>query len=192
MSKFMLAFVIAVTLVAATATGWAAAAADAPRASALGAPGGVAFKALPAASRLSGLGDGDEDRGVYCGEQAEGGDAKLHPAGEKLAQYFEVDYEKIMGHFCGGLGFGEIALGYKIAEAAGVDPEEVFAAREDGLGWGLIKKEFGLKDKPWGQVKDKPNKGDDHSGNSDHGNGDKGNNKGGNGKNNGKGNPHKP
>lgn len=143
----------------------------------LGAPAGGMDKGSPSVKPLNR--DDDEERGIYC-NQDHGKDAKKHPAGERLAERFEVAYAEVMKRFCGGLGFGEIALGYKIAEAAGVDADEVFARRSDGMSWGQIKKDYDLKGKPPDKIKDQPKKQDDNK----PGNGNNKNNKNKNNKNN--------
>ncbi len=145
----------------------------------LGAPAGGMDQGSPPAKPLNRNADDDEERGIYC-NQNNGEDAKKHPAGERLADRFEVAYAEVMKRFCGGLGFGEIALGYKIAEAAGVDADGVFAKRSDGLGWGQIKKDYDLKGKPPAKIKDQPKKQDDNK----PGNGNNKNNKNKNNKNN--------
>ncbi len=89
--------------------------------------------------------------GLYC----DGSSEAQHPVGLKLAEQFGSDYATIMGWFCQGYGFGEIALAYQISQVAGVSVEEVFEKRASGMGWGQIMQEYGLigKDKP------KPEKG---------------------------------
>jgi hypothetical protein len=99
----------------------------------------------------------DANDGAYC----RGDMDKNHPAGEKLASeffeagYFDEDatvagiYDEIMDRFCNGhYGFGEIALGYRIAAAAGVLADEVFELRAGGMGWGEILQEYGLEKPP--------------------------------------------
>jgi len=105
----------------------------------------------------------------------------------------------VMGYFCQGYGFGEIALAYQLSQQAGVPVGEVFAQRGSGQGWGQVMKSYGLHGKSGktggqgngqggnnGQGNGKGNgKGNSDGGPGNHGNG-KGN--GGNGKGNGNGN----
>jgi hypothetical protein len=75
-----------------------------------------------------------------------------HPVGEKLTnkylgggEDFAIKYTEIMTLFCEGkFGFGEIDKGLSIALAAGVDASDVFALRDTGLGWGVIRKQYNL------------------------------------------------
>lgn len=100
--------------------------------------------------------ENEANDGAYC----RGDKTIKHPVGEKLAgeffgaddpAAFEAGYTEIMGWFCGSAegsvryGFGEIRLGYQIAAAAGLTPEEIFALRAEGKGWGNILKDLGLK-----------------------------------------------
>lgn len=115
----------------------------------------------------------DPNDGAYC----LGDRDKKHPVGEKLANefleagYFDeaatVDgiYDEIMERFCEGhYGFGEIALGYRIAAAAGVAAEDVFALRAGGMGWGEILDEYGLEKPPKPPKPAKPPKIDNGNG----------------------------
>lgn len=74
--------------------------------------------------------------GVHC----DGTGEKEHPAGRKIADSYGVEYDEIMGWFCGGNGFGEIKLAYDIAAFDGEveDVSEIFEQRESGMGWGQI------------------------------------------------------
>jgi hypothetical protein len=114
--------------------------------------------------------DGDENegkqpnQGAYCNGSAE----TNHPAGEKLAEVYDVTYEEVMDWFCQGYGFGEIALAYKISQFGGVSVDVVFEQRASGLGWGQIMQEYNMigkgklekpgkpEDKPKGKPADKP------------------------------------
>jgi len=78
--------------------------------------------------------------GEFCNEFAE----TNHPEGDKLAAEFNVSYTEIIGWFCQGYGFGEIALAYQISAQAGVTAENVFDMRENGMNWGKIKRYYGL------------------------------------------------
>jgi hypothetical protein len=74
-----------------------------------------------------------------------------HPVALALAEEFEVDYSVIADWHCSGKGFGEIARALLIAEkfegeeGETVTADELLAMRDDGQGWGQIKKEFGVK-----------------------------------------------
>jgi hypothetical protein len=51
-----------------------------------------------------------------------------------------VTYEEIMGWFCQGFGFGEIDLAYGLSQETSIPVAEIFALRQQGLGWGEIKR----------------------------------------------------
>jgi hypothetical protein len=82
-----------------------------------------------------------------------------HPVALALANEFAYAYDDdadsaysvIADWHCSGKGFGEIARALLIAEkfkgeeGETVTPEEVMAMRDEGMGWGQIKKEFGVK-----------------------------------------------
>ncbi|HSF81326.1 MAG TPA: DUF5666 domain-containing protein [Anaerolineales bacterium] len=65
-----------------------------------------------------------------------------HPKGQKLAEEHGVPYAEIMGWFCQRFGFGEIDLGYTLAETymdQGITAAQLFEMRRAGQGWGQIK-----------------------------------------------------
>jgi hypothetical protein len=130
----------------------------------LGSSGSATDKTLLPTRHLNGKAGDDEERGTFC-DGEEGKTTRNHPTGENLALRFDVTYAEIMKRFCGGRGFGEIALGYKIADVAGVAAEEVFAKRDEGLGWGQIKKEYDLKGRLPAKIKGPPKQVDDDQGN---------------------------
>jgi hypothetical protein len=68
-----------------------------------------------------------------------------HPQGTRLAERYDVPYDEIMEWFCNGFGFGEVNRAYSLSQKKSMSVEEVFALREDGLGWGQIKKQLGVK-----------------------------------------------
>jgi hypothetical protein len=117
------------------------------------------------------------------------------PVAQRLATAFNVSYNEIIGWFCQGFGFGEIARAYLLADATGVPAANYFAMRQSGMGWGEIVKQTGVhpSDLAPGQVIRRGNgNGNDENGNGNgngHGNGHgNGNGNNGNGKGNGKGN----
>lgn len=148
--------------------------------------------------------------GIHCG--GGGGTAPgNHPAGDKLAGAYGVDYTEIMDWFCKGYGFGEINLAYLLSKQSGVPVLDIFNLRGGGMGWGNIMKQYGLIGK--GSLKPKnannpnsgttlnptpmPNlqpagsgngngRGNGNGGNGNSGNGNGGGNGGGNGKGKGK------
>jgi hypothetical protein len=71
--------------------------------------------------------------------------AAPHPKGTRLAERYDVSYDEIMGWFCDGFGFGEVNRAYSLSLKKDMPVEEIFALREDGLGWGQIKKQLGVK-----------------------------------------------
>jgi hypothetical protein len=68
-----------------------------------------------------------------------------HPVGLAISQFFSVTYTQVMSMHQSGLGFGEIARVYMLAQSSGKTPAEVLAMRESGMGWGQIMKELGFK-----------------------------------------------
>jgi len=129
-----------------------------------GASGGETDKTLLSTKYLDGKADDDEERGIFCYSK-EGKNARHHPSGDNLARRFDVPYTEIMKRFCRWRSFGEIALGYKVAEMAGVTPEEVFVKRDAGLGWGQIKQEYDLKGKLPAGIEAPPGQSNDNQGN---------------------------
>jgi len=69
-----------------------------------------------------------------------------HPVGMAIALYFNIPYTQVMALHDEGLGFGEIARAYLTAAASGgrLTPEQVLEMRQDGMGWGQFKKEYGI------------------------------------------------
>lgn len=63
---------------------------------------------------------------------------------KKLAIRYGVSEEEIAYWFCQGYGFGEIAIAYEISLRTDYTVEELFAMREEGLGWGEILIKVGL------------------------------------------------
>ena len=82
-----------------------------------------------------------------------------HPVALALAVFFDVFYDEVMGWHEDGLGFGNIAKAYFLAdelEDEGVTVEDVLGDKLSGVGWGQIMKALGLspssRDKNLGQV----------------------------------------
>jgi hypothetical protein len=71
--------------------------------------------------------------------------AAPHPKGTQLAERYDVPYDEIMDWFCNGFGFGEVNRAYSLSLTKDMPVEDIFAMREDGLGWGQIKKQLGVK-----------------------------------------------
>jgi hypothetical protein len=69
-----------------------------------------------------------------------------HPVGIFIAVYFHIPYTQVMQLHDEGLGFGEIARIYLTALVSGgaLTPEQILAMRQDGVGWGQIKKDYGI------------------------------------------------
>lgn len=83
----------------------------------------------------------DLTRGFFCDTDGEA----RHPAGTRLARMFDVTYDEVMTAFCEeGYGFGEIMIAYLLARAAEGDVADIFALRQQGLGWGRIIQETGV------------------------------------------------
>lgn len=108
----------------------------------------------------------DKETSDYCtGQQTQ-----PHPVASKLADKYGVTVDWIMGHFCNGVGMGQIMLALRTAKITGGDPEALLAQRAEGKGWGEIWKDAKLigseksihtppgwlmKDKAKGKDKDK-------------------------------------
>lgn len=75
------------------------------------------------------------------------GSGNTQPVAARLADAFGVSYDEIMGWFCKGFGFGEIARAYFLAEKTGTSVEAIFAMRTAGQGWGQIVKQLGVDPK---------------------------------------------
>ncbi len=115
------------------------------------------------------------------------------PVAQRLADDFGVSYDEIIGWFCQGFGFGEIARAYLLADSSGLPASTYFEERQAGLGWGEIVKEAGARPSslaPGQVIRPQHNAADGQPGNSGnnsnngHSNSD-GNNGNGNDKNNG-------
>lgn len=70
----------------------------------------------------------------------------VHPVASRLAASLGVAYSEIWGWHCAGNGFGEIARAYLISREPGVNVTvaQIFAMRDEGMGWGKILKALGL------------------------------------------------
>jgi len=82
-----------------------------------------------------------------------------HPVALALAVFFDVFYDEVMGWHEDGIGFGNIAKAYFLAdelEGEGVAVEDVLGDKLSGVGWGQIMKSLGLspssRDKNLGKV----------------------------------------
>jgi hypothetical protein len=69
-----------------------------------------------------------------------------HPVGIVISMYFNIPYTQVMALHAEGFGFGEIARAYLTAQAAdgALTPEQVLNMRLAGVGWGQIKKDYGV------------------------------------------------
>lgn len=77
--------------------------------------------------------------GYYC-QQSE----NTHPMGSRLAERFGVEYTTLQTWFCGGSGWGEIALALQTSRLTSGDPETLLTERQNGSGWGQIWQVMGL------------------------------------------------
>jgi hypothetical protein len=69
-----------------------------------------------------------------------------HPVGSMIAFFFNIPYTQVMELHDEGFGFGEIARVYLTAMVSGgaLTPEDILAMRQEGVGWGEIKKDYGI------------------------------------------------
>ena len=69
-----------------------------------------------------------------------------HPVGNAIALFFNIPYTQVMALHDEGFGFGTIARAYLTALASGgvLTPTQLLEMRQEGVGWGQIKKEFGV------------------------------------------------
>jgi hypothetical protein len=69
-----------------------------------------------------------------------------HPVGIAIARYFNISYTQVMSWHAQGFGFGAIARAYLTALASNgaLTPEQVLAQRQAGVGWGQIKRDYGV------------------------------------------------
>jgi hypothetical protein len=82
---------------------------------------------------------GGEERNAFCGQTE-----RRHRAAERLAEEIGVDYTQVMASFCGGRGFGQILIAYRIAQASGQSAESIWVLRDSGQGWGQIIRDLDL------------------------------------------------
>jgi hypothetical protein len=70
-----------------------------------------------------------------------------HPVALAISKFFSVSvtYTQVMSMHQSGLGFGEIARAYMMAQSSGKTVDELLAMRESGMGWGQIMKELSFK-----------------------------------------------
>lgn len=69
-----------------------------------------------------------------------------HPVGSAIAVYFNIPYTQVMALHDEGFGFGTIARAYLTAFASGgaLTVEQALEAHQAGVGWGQIKKDYGV------------------------------------------------
>lgn len=73
------------------------------------------------------------------------GSGNTQPVALRLANYFKVPYNEIMGWHCQGYGFGEIAKAYLLAQNnSKLTVTAIFGLRKSGQGWGQIIKQSGV------------------------------------------------
>lgn len=60
--------------------------------------------------------------------------------GQRIADEFEVDVKLVMSMRCDGYGFGEIVIALTLANGDKATLKEIRAMREEGTGWGRLKK----------------------------------------------------
>ena len=81
-------------------------------------------------------------------EAATCGGNNAHPVATRLAEAFEVEYDEIMAWHCQGMGFGNIAKAYKMAELlkgkGGLTAADYLNMKLSGKGWGQIMKDAGV------------------------------------------------
>ena len=85
----------------------------------------------------------EKEQGV-CDPETE----QIQPEAARLAERYGVTYQEIMTWFCLNYGFGEIDLAYSISLETGIPVTEIFAMRESGTSWGLIKQTLVPNEKP--------------------------------------------
>jgi len=67
-----------------------------------------------------------------------------HPVAAAIASFFGLDYSVVEAWHDEGLGYGEIARAYFLAELSGESVAEVMALYERGMGWGEVAKALDL------------------------------------------------
>jgi len=78
--------------------------------------------------------------------------ASGHPVAGRIAQQYGVSEEEILNWFCQNMGFGEFEMAYAIAKKNGAPVTDIFAQRQNGQGWGNIKKDNGVRGNPKNEV----------------------------------------
>jgi hypothetical protein len=62
-----------------------------------------------------------------------------HPAVERIADEFGVDYTQVIALFCdGGHGIGEILIAYRLAQVSGQSVDAILDLKDNGHGWGNV------------------------------------------------------
>jgi hypothetical protein len=61
-----------------------------------------------------------------------------------IADFFDLDVAQVQTWHDQGLGYGEIARAYFLAQLSGKSVEYVMILYQGGLGWGEVAKELGL------------------------------------------------
>jgi hypothetical protein len=69
-----------------------------------------------------------------------------HPVGIVIARYFNISYTQVMSWHAQGFGFGAMARACLTANASNgaLTPEQVLTQRQAGVGWGQIKRDYGV------------------------------------------------
>lgn len=88
----------------------------------------------PLASKIVRLDDASQNTPAVC----TGVDPQ--PKGQVLAEKYGLPYADIMDWFCQGFGFGEIDLAYGLSHDTTTPVTDIFALRQQGLGWGEIER----------------------------------------------------
>jgi hypothetical protein len=69
---------------------------------------------------------------------------EIHPIGASLAEKYALPYDQVMGWFCAGSLFEDIALALQTGELVEVAVEDLLAQRKLGQSWDDIWKGLGL------------------------------------------------
>lgn len=73
------------------------------------------------------------------------GGNNAHPVATRLAVTFNVPYDEIMALHCQGMGFGNIAKAYLLAQKTGKNAKDFLDKHKSGQGWGNIIKGEGVR-----------------------------------------------
>jgi hypothetical protein len=87
----------------------------------------------------------DDQPNAFCADLV----GRQHPVGSRIAHVYDVNYETVMGWFCGGhYGFGQIVLALQTSKLTNSEPDYLFERKTQLGGWGLVWQELEFTGRP--------------------------------------------